>query len=238
MKITLLAAGAFLSALSAHATSLSLDFATSGGAQSGSGYSNVRTYTDNGVTITVTGWSVTGSNFTTFQSANVGQYSGYGLGVCDQKEGGTNCAAPDHQVDNATAYDFILVQFSKSIVLPSFTIQPYGTYDRDVTYYTGNAASGLNLTGVALSGLSALGLTNTHNDDSTVSSNARIVDLITGAVNTILFGARVGGDSNSDYFKIAGFDATVSSAPEPATYAIVGAALLVLSIVSRRPSRR
>src|SRR5580700_5798843 len=151
MKRTLLTASAFLFSLSAQATTLFVDFANSGGVQSGSGFNNIRTYTNSGVTVTVTGWSVTGNGKTTFQDANVGQYSGLGLGECDQIET-INCSSPNHQVDNATAYDFVLFQFSSPVTPSTVTIQPYGTWDRDVTYYTGNAATGLNLNGVTLAG--------------------------------------------------------------------------------------
>ncbi len=237
MKYTLVAAGAFLFSLSIHATTLFVDFTNSGGVQSGSGYTNVRTYTSGGVTVTVTGWGLTGNGDTTFQNANVGQYSGLGLGVCDKAET-LNCSSPSHQVDNSDAYDFVLAQFSSTVNPSTITIQPYGTWDRDVTYYTGNAAAGLNLNGATLAGLSALGLTNVHNDDSTVSSNQRTVTLISGGVNSILFGARVGGDNNPDYFKIAGLTGSVNPAPEPATMAVAGAALIALAVLGRRVNRR
>jgi hypothetical protein len=244
MKFTMLTLGAFFLSMSAQATSLSLDFTSSGGVDTGDtggAFGNVRTYTNDGVTVTVTAWGLTGHSDTTFQTANLGDYTGtnLGLGVCNQNEG-KNCDSPTHQVDNAGANDFVLFQFSSVITSPiTITITPYGTYDRDVTYYTGNAASGLNLTGDALSGLSALGLTNVQNSDSTVSSNSRTVTLnVSGGVNSILFGARVGGDSNDDYFKINGLTANVSAAPEPATSAFAGATLIALAALSRRVNRR
>ena len=114
MKYTFFFASTLLLSSAAQATSLTIDFATSGGVQSGSGYSNERTYTSNGVTVTVTAWGVTGSGDTKFQNANVGQYSGYGLGVCDRNEG-LNCDIPVHQVDNSNGYDFVLFQFSSPV---------------------------------------------------------------------------------------------------------------------------
>jgi hypothetical protein len=244
MKFTWFTAGVFILSASLQASNLSLDFTSSGGVDTGDtggAFGNVRTYTDDGVTVTVTAWGLTGHSDTTFQSANLGQYTGtnLGLGVCNQNEG-KNCASPNHQVDNADGVDFVLFQFSTAITSPiTITLTPYGTYDRDVTYYTGNAASGLNLSGDAPSGLSALGLTNVHNDDSTVSDATRTVTLnITGAVNSILFGARVGGDDHQDYFKINGLDANVNPTPEPATSAFVGATLIGLSALARRVNRR
>jgi hypothetical protein len=61
---------------------------------------------------------------------------------------------------------------------------------------------------------------------------------VSGSTNSILFGARVGGDNNADYFKIGGFAATASPTPEPATFAFVGGALVGLSALSRRFNRR
>jgi len=244
MKFTLLAVGALFLSMSAQATSLSLDFTSSGGVDTGDtggAFGNVRTYTNDGVTVTVTAWGLTGHSDTTFQTANLGQYTGtnLGLGVCNQNEG-KNCDSPTHQVDNAGANDFVLFQFSSIITSPiTITITPYGTYDRDVTYYTGNAASGLNLSGDALSGLSGVGLNNVQNSDSTVSSSSRTVTLsVSGGVNSILFGAGVGGDANADYFKINGLTANVTAAPEPATTACVGAALIGLAALARRLNRR
>jgi len=244
MKFTLLVAGALFLSMSAQATTLFLDFTSSGGVDTGDiggAFGNIRTYTNDGVTVTVTAWGLTGNSDTTFQTANLGQYTGtnLGLGVCNQNEG-KNCSSPNHQVDNAHGNDFVLFQFSSLITSPiTITITPYGTYDRDVTYYTGNAASGLNLTGDALSGLSALGLTDVQNSDSIVSSSTRTVTLnVSGGVNTILFGARVNGDSYADYFKINGLSANVSPTPEPATSAAVGATLIGLAALARRVNRR
>jgi MYXO-CTERM domain-containing protein len=244
MKFTLLAVGALFLSMSAQATSLSLDFTSSGGVDTGDtggAFGNVRTYTNDGVTVTVTAWGLTGHSDTTFQTANLGQYTGtnLGLGVCNQEEG-KNCDSPNHQVDNANGNDFVLFQFSSVITSPiTITITPYGTYDRDVTYYTGNAASGLNLTGDALSSLSAAGLSNMQNSPSTVSSSPRTVTLtLNGGINSILFGAAVDGDSHPDYFKINGLTANVAAAPEPATSGLAGATLIALAALARRVNRR
>src|SRR5580698_3455435 len=104
MKFTLLTLGALLVSMSAQATSLSLDFTSSGGVDTGDNggaFGNVRTYTNDGVTVTVTAWGLTGHSDTTFQTANLGQYTGtnLGLGICNQNEN-KNCGSPTHQVDN------------------------------------------------------------------------------------------------------------------------------------------
>jgi len=101
----------------------------------------------------------------------------------------------------------VLFQFSGPVRATSAVIQPVVlSYDTDVTYYTGTAASNLNLTGVSLSGLSGLGLTNRQDNDT--NSSGRTVTLSGIQGNSLLFGARVGSDN--DYFDISSL--TVSSA--------------------------
>jgi hypothetical protein len=227
------AAGTILLSIPAHATAL-FSF-PSGGTDAGSGYGNVRTFSSGTVTVTVTAWGLTGNWNTTFQNGFLGQYATYGLGDCDHQET-AGCDSPNHQVDNAVAYDFVLFQFSAPVMPASVTIQPYGSWDRDVSYYTGNVAAGLNLTGVSFAGLNALGFTNFHNDDSSVSSSSRIVTLMSGPANSLLFGARVNGDSSPDYFKIQAL--TVTAAPEPGPLAFTGAALIAIAAISQRVTRR
>lgn len=225
--------------LTMQAATLSYDF-TSGSStsstSSGTTFGNVRTFTVNGVTITVTAWSLTGNSGTTFQTGNLGRWP-TGLGDCNQIEG-TDCASPEHQVDNNGNYDFVLFQFSAPVSSISVVISPYGTYDRDVTYYTGNASSSLDLTGDSLSSLSGLGFGSAINDDSTVSSNPRTVTVTSGDITSLLFGARVGGDSYSDYFKITSMCLQPSAVPEPATFGTLGLALILLGVIGRIKRRR
>ena len=238
MKRALLTTGIMLLSFSAHAGTLTLDFRTATGANSGSGLGNVRTFNVGGITITETAWGAN-SNSNTLQAAQLGLWSGYGLGVCNQQEA-ANCSSPNHQVSNENGTDFVLFQFSTAVNPISVTIRPYGTFDRDVTYFTGNAANNLNLSGTSLSGLGALGFSAAVNDDSSVSSSARTVSLISNSANSLLFGARSGGDANPDYFKIAGLTldtippAAGGQTPEPATFGLIGSALVALALATKR----
>ena len=239
MKFFFLSASTFLLSLNAAAASFTFDF-TAGPSSAGAGLGNVRTFmsTSGGLSVTVTAWGVTGDNDTTFQAGQLGQWSGLGLGDCDALEH-TNCGSPSHQVDNAVAYDFVLFQFATLVIPDTVKIQPYGTWDRDVTYYTGDTANNLDLTGKTLTQLAGLGLTDLQNDDSTVSSLGRIVTLSSIQGNSLLFGGRVGGDSSADYFKISGLTVdttTQQAAPEPATMGLIGGALVAISLIRRRIS--
>jgi len=236
MKLALLTAGTFLLAFSAQAAILDYDFAAGGGTDVGSTFGNMRTFTTGGITVTVTAFSLTANSDTTFQTSNLGLWTGYGLGACNQNEG-SNCASPTHQVSNENGTDFVLFQFSAPVTFTGVNIQPYGTYDRDATYFVGNTASNLNLTGDTLASLTALGFGSEVNDPSTVSSQQRTVTITGSTGNSLLFGASMVNDGSIDYFKIADLDVNTintSSVPEPATFGLIGAALLGLAAMGKR----
>jgi hypothetical protein len=200
----------------------------------GTGYGNSWVFTANGISATATAWAVTGSN-NTLQNAQIGRYD-TGLGVCDRTEG-LNCGSPAHQVDNSAQAEFILFQFSAAVDPLSVVVDPYGTYDRDVTYYVGDLADPLNLSGTALTGLSALGFTGTANSDSTASDSPRTVSLTSGFVKSLLIGSRTGSgaDAAVDRFKITSLSADMQTqTPEPTTFGLCGVLLLAFGGVLKR----
>src|SRR5262249_10640502 len=67
-------------------------------------------YSDNGVKVTVTAFSKSG---TTWSQASIGQYSG-GLGVTAP---GETTSAPQHTLDNDGAQEYLLFQFSDSVII-------------------------------------------------------------------------------------------------------------------------
>lgn len=223
-------------AISAQATTLDFDLRDVSNATpavaTGNSYGNSIKYTTGGVSVTVTAWALTGGvSNNSFETAYLGRYD-TGLGACNQEQ---FCIDPGHQVDNFGAQEFLLFQFSTPVDPLSVTIDPYGTYDRDVTYYTGSTINSLNLAGKTLGQLTSLGFGSAVSDDSTVSSSARTVTLTSDPVNSVLFGARNGvrADVFSDAFKVSTISAqTVSPAPEPATIGLFGSA--VLFVLKRR----
>jgi PEP-CTERM motif len=220
----------FAVAPSAHA---SMTFAyTTGNLGEGSGDNSI-VETVSGETLTATAWSVTGTGNTTFQTATLGQYSGLGLGVCNQEElaaqGG--CTAPQHEVDDNGQFDFVLFQFSSAVMSVTVTIDPVCDCNTDASYYVGNGLNPLGKT------LAQLGTATTSNE--TTADTTRTVTLtgLGGGVTSVLFGASILGNDN--YFKIESLSVTepttsISTTPEPATFGLAGIALIGLGVMARK----
>ena len=206
-------------------------------------FGNTLTFSQNGLTVTASAWAYTGSTNTLFDTAGLGQYA-TGLGVSDQSEGLT-AVDPLHQVDNIGPDNFVMFSFGTNDVnISSINIDPFGIYDRDVSYWVGHVAPGTSLVGKSYADLAALGFTQGRFDQmSTPSEDPLDVSIgLTG--NTILFGAYVGEPAatgpgpttDEDRFKIASITAgpiAPPPVPEPTT-ALFGLALMGFCGSSRR----
>ncbi len=228
------------------AAPVTFNFLSTGGTNVGNSYGNTRSFLAGGLTLTVTSWATTGSGGA-LQSAQTGWFNGYGLGVCNRSEG-RGCGSPEHQVDNVGARDFILFRFSAAVDPTGVSVNPYGIYDRDASYFVGNSANA-NLTNLVLTNLS-LGLVG-YDDYSSISGNARTVGILGGSGNELLFGVAATGlnlvganDIWIDRFKIQSLTVDYTPGPQgsddpvpvPATLTLFGAALLGLRALRNRRS--
>lgn len=228
----------------AAAATLTFDFTASGGSVTGTGTSTVRTYTQgtapNQVTLVARGLNIGTSSSSTFAAAQLGWYSGAGLGVCNAAEG-TNCSSPSHQLDNGTnGVDFVFMQLDPAAQINSITVRAYSNTDTDVLYYLGNTANPLNLVGKKTSELAGLGFSSGVIDyGPSGSGQTNIVTLnTTQSYNSLLIGAPLG--ETNDGFKIRSviIDYTAPPSggpvPEPMALAIFGMGLIGLRAATRR----
>jgi hypothetical protein len=238
LLMALTVASAIIGSGSASAAPVTFDFAGAQGGAMGEGtVGNTRTFTAGGITLNVTAWGYTydiapGTN-NALGKASLGRWS-TGLGSCNTTE--MPCSSPSHQVDNVGVDDWVLFVFSEAIDITSVRIDPYGNYDRDVSYYVGNVSAPLNLTGVNYAGLGGLGFSSLNNSESTASDAYRDVSIAGGYVNALLVGGYANSDQD-DYFKIKSV-AGQTRVPEPSTLLLlfVGAGAIAFSRSRRMAS--
>ncbi|MBI4907983.1 MAG: PEP-CTERM sorting domain-containing protein [Acidobacteria bacterium] len=228
-----LAGVVFLAALALPATAATISFNFTGSSSQGS-IGNSRVFTDqngSGITVTATALSTTGSN-STLAAAALGRYGG-GLGVCNSVEfGGGGCTytttPPEHAVTNNNFNDFVLLVFSTSVNLGNVSLNAYG--GTDISYFSGNLTGAAAGTQANSGALSVIGL-GTAGGGTGATSYA----LSGSGVTALLIGAKL-GDTN-DGFKISGLTGNNTVVPEPATYTLLGSALLAIGLLRRRMVR-
>lgn len=192
-------------------------------------------FADGGVTATATAFSVNRTiSGATFQDSQIVQWSP-GIGVKNSSEVITDTPYVPYYVDNQDHYDFVLFVFSNQVDITSVKISPSsGTFDLDASYWLGNINTSTDLSGASFAGLTTFGFGSRIDSDSIASSTSRTFGISspTGGVNAMLVGARVGGDTNYDRFKISTVQG-VTVIPEPTT-----AGLLVCSLALALRRRR
>ena len=219
-----------LAATSQSALASTWDFSSSAGnsyTRSGSSYGNLLTYRQGTERLKVTAWSDTGDiPAGGFESAFLGQFSS-GLGVCNRDEDTiSRCISGtvDHQIDNVSQHDLVLFLFDSPQALQSITVDSYGVWDRDVSFWVGNVSPAISLGGLTFSSLAGLGFGSPVDSLNSPGSNSLTLSLGGLQGNALLVGGLYPADNSADRFKIRSVVTTA-----PSVIPVPAAAWLLLS---------
>ncbi|QOY94213.1 PEP-CTERM sorting domain-containing protein [Massilia sp. UMI-21] len=196
--------------------------------------------------VSLTGWSATATG--KFGSANLVRYA-EGFGILRSGE----TSSPQHAIDNNGATDAILMQFGTDVALNQLaTGWVYNDADVSILRYTGELAPVLgaskinNLLGVA--GWELVGNYSSLRTNAPLNFNAEGKTAswwLVSAYNSAYAGTPATWNlgNGNDYFKLKSFQADIfvkeeasSDVPEPASWSLLGIAMLGLA-ASRRKAR-
>jgi hypothetical protein len=214
-------------------------------------------------TVTATAYQESTNTTNSLTAAyGVGYYSGAGMGACSTVEHTTdNCASPDHQIDNAASeYEFILYTFTTPVSLTSLqlanfdsgttqsgynmsntiilnpTINGNGSItiaDSGTGVYNENCTDSNNLTtttcGGSIGDTTGVTLSLTSGTDPTLTETFSTSQLVT----SFLIGASIASGQSADLFKVQDINANIAT-PEPASFGMIGMALLGLGLAGRK----
>ncbi len=214
MNLPALSAGAAI-ALALPAFSQSMTWETTG-SRGDDDFGNELVFANGGQGFTATSWSHTGGRRNQSFEASLGVTYATGIGVTHPGEGSR---VPEHQIDNARGNDWVLLIFEGPVSEVTLTVDPYGTWDRDVTYYTANLSGPVDLAGMTYTDLAELGFGERVDDLSNRSSEEREIEITAeSGFNAILIGAQQGRPKpgSVDRFKITGVEASFT-VPEPSS---------------------
>jgi hypothetical protein len=233
---TIAAATLMLAAMPA--TAATFDF--SGGDSSNGTYGNARVFTAGGISVRASAWQATPtSGGYTVTSAYLARFSA-GLGVTGSGDydGFYNL----HTIDNQGKYDFVLLQFDRTVRLDGATLNPFsvsGSTDNDAFISAGVTNLAWTST-INLASQTALA-TGLFNNGASIKSGAgtpavRSFGSYAQAGNIWIVGADFFNRDGVDGFKLD--DLVVSPAvPEPAAWAMmIGGFGLVGATMRRRRS--
>lgn len=183
-----------------------------------------RVFTAGGLTVDASAWADTGTSPAgSFAGGYLGRYDS-GLGVCNRSEarssgGLTGCVFDGgfrNQVDNVGQQDLVLFVFSQAVRLDAITVDPFGLYDRDLSFWIGTVTAPLNLTGVTFAGLPGLGFGPRQDSLNGIGAGPLTIGLGGVVGNALLVGARYPADGLADKFKIQSILTAEAVVPAPA----------------------
>lgn len=166
---------------------------------------NPASWTVNGITLSVSGWSTASTAPSATPTAGTTTaYTGYGYGVINADTDNS------HTIDNSGWYDFVRLDFSKAVTLDKVSLAKFGDTDAWVSF----GSKAIDMTSAAGwgtfldNGADFLG-TNVNRSFSVGNTQAASVWLI-GAGR---------GTGSDDSFKLSSIN--VTAVPEPATWAMM-----------------
>lgn len=210
--------------------------------------------------------SASGTTLYSGTDATVGQYTGNGIGICSigdtnySTSDPDGCSSPSHQVDDQNSYEFVLLTFSTPVDLSTISLANYGGGPLSALgfSYWVDPSSLLSIPPDATTVLCGTDgapacPSSEGNGDNIGSSNGVNGSWITGFgangqsslndVTTLLVGADV--NETNDYFKIQGLGDVQAyqgthqgtTTPEPATFGMLGLALVGFGLYRRKSKR-
>ncbi|NEP83343.1 MAG: hypothetical protein F6K39_37540, partial [Okeania sp. SIO3B3] len=184
-----------------------ITFSLTGNSSTTGSYGNVRTFTQNGVSVDVSAFSSnkSGGNWKT---AYLGAYGG-GLGVTNRNEGGSG-----HRVDNGGSNDYILLEFDREVVVDRAFLD-YVSGDSDITAWIGNRDEDISL-------LNSDILDDFAKENNNGGSSDRWADFNDDELigNTLVIAAR--DDHSMDAFKLKKLDIFVPGEQSSGVYENIG----------------
>ncbi len=203
------------------------------GVLSGSGYSNNITHTEDGVTITVTGWSVADDGAGSFTPTALRQWS-TGLGMCNsgQNPSTGGCGTGPHATDNIGRDEVFLITFSTPVLASEALITAWAS-DYDASYWGGTGLPSMASTGLA--GLGS-GFNDLFMGTAISGSSFRTVSLtsLDSPISWLVFGVRPGDDNDKFKFKGLSFVLPEEDTPEPGMIALLGIGTALLAARRKR----
>ncbi|NEN91781.1 MAG: hypothetical protein F6K48_23905, partial [Okeania sp. SIO3H1] len=197
--------------LSTATSSQDITFNLTGNSSTTGSNGNVRTFTQDGVSVDVSAFSSNKSGGD-WKKAYLGAYGG-GLGVTNQNEGGSH-----HRVDNGGSNDYILFEFDQNVTVDRALLD-YIVDDSDISVWIGDRDGDISL----LDGNILSGFTKENNDGGNGGSDYKRwanfnADELTG--DTIVISAR--DDHSMDNFKLKKLDISVAGDTTIGNYVNIG----------------
>ncbi|MBW4616798.1 MAG: carboxypeptidase regulatory-like domain-containing protein [Desmonostoc vinosum HA7617-LM4] len=170
---------------------------TSSGSSNGT-VGNIRTFSANGVSVNASAFSSTSTG--TWNTAALGIYGSWGLGVIDGTEDGNSGS---HRIDNSGLNNYVLLEFSESVVINKAALAYVDGGDSDISIWVGNFNNPYtNHLTLNNSVLNSFGFTEFNNGGSTDRTADINANNIVG--NAVVIAAKI-GDTN-DSFKLKSLD--------------------------------